>query len=64
MLVRPSWIVESRKIVLYSTASQTCSGDFPGGSQVKTLRFHCRRGGGLIPGQRTKISYALQPKNK
>lgn len=60
MLVRSSWIVESRKIVLYSTAS--CFGDFPGGTQVKTLRFHCRRGGGSIPGQRTKISHALQPK--
>ena len=35
MLVRSSWIVESRKIVLYSTAS--CFGDFPGGTQVKTL---------------------------
>ena len=33
------------------------SGDFPGGSVVKTLHFHCR-GRGFIPGQGTKIPHA------
>ena len=32
--------------------------DFPAGSVVKTPRFHCRGGVGLIPGRGTKIPRA------
>ena len=39
------------------TGSVGWSGDFPGGTVVKTLHFQCR-GLGWIPARRTKIPHA------